>query len=66
MPSFDPEHREHTVPVDRVCFFCDDFTMKMREPDDPEWGAAFCRHHQKWFPEQDKRPAWNRTCKNWR
>ncbi len=52
--------------VDKICAYCNHFTFLARKPKDREYGQAFCRKHEKWFPDQkDGTPAGKRTCQYW-
>lgn len=57
------------LPLDRICAYCGAYTFKPRPPGDTEKGTAYCREHEKWFPNQldcNHKPAGMRTCPRWR
>jgi hypothetical protein len=53
-------------PREEKCHECRSYCFRARDPEDKEYGWAFCKFHKCYFPnQQNGMPAGVRSCKNW-
>ena len=55
--------------VEEICFYCNHFGTKTREPEDTEKGLMYCKLYKKHFPNQfgeNATSAAGRTCLKWK